>query len=242
MKADKRTTRPGVAVGVDGCPGGWLAVTEVKPQRLVAWIAPTFSELIKMSPMTAVIGVDIPIGLPETGARQCELEARQLLGWPRRNSVFSAPLRPCLTATTYRQACRIRFQIEGKEVSQQAFGILPKIREVDEVLRASRTLAARVVEVHPEVSFALMNRGLAMTFGKKRPNGKAERRALLDRQWPGCIEGMRASLRGEDYTLDDLHDAMAAHWSVRRWVSEEALELGDPAARDRKGLPMRIVA
>ena len=42
-------------------------------------------------------------------------------------------------------------QIDGKKMSQQAFGILPKIREVDELLTANRTLVGRVVEVHPEV-------------------------------------------------------------------------------------------
>jgi predicted RNase H-like nuclease len=188
-----------------------------------------------------VIGVDIPIGLPEEGARKCEKEARQLLGWPHMTSVFSAPLRPCLVARTYEQACGIRFRIEEKKMSRQAFGILPKIREVDDVLATARSLSARVIEVHPEVSFLLMNGGAPMRHRKKSPDGKAERRALLEAQWPDSIEGMRASLRGQDYALDDLHDSMAALWSARRWVSGKARVLGDPAVRDRAGLPMKIV-
>ena len=126
-------------------------------------------------------------------------------------------------------------------MSRQAFGILPKIREVDDALATARSLPVRVIEVHPEVSFLLMNDGTAMCHSKKKTAGKAERRALLEAQWPDCIEGMRASLRGQDYALDDLHDAMAALWSARRWVSGKARVLGDQAARDRKGLPMRIV-
>jgi predicted RNase H-like nuclease len=148
-----------------------LAVTEGTSRTLVASIAPTFASLIELLPSTAVIGVDIPIGLPEEGARQCEKEARQLLGWPRMAIVFSAPLRPCLVATTFEQACGIRFRIEEKKMSRQAFGILPKIREVDDVLAAEGSLAPRVIEVHPEVSFLLVNDGVAMRHSKRTAAG-----------------------------------------------------------------------
>jgi predicted RNase H-like nuclease len=232
-----RTPSP---VGVDGCPGGWLAVMNDDNRTLVARIAPTFSELVEAFPSTAVFGVDIPIGLPEEGARQCEKEARRLLGWPRMTSVFSAPLRPCLAATTYKEASSIRFRIEGKKMSRQAFGILPKIRAVDDVLATYRDLAARVVEVHPEVSFLLMNDCDAMKHSKKKAAGKAERRALLESIWPQSIESLRENLRGKDYALDDLYDAMAALWSARRWVSGKARVLGDTVLHDRMGLPMRI--
>jgi predicted RNase H-like nuclease len=233
--------RSRIAVGVDGCPGGWLAVSEGTSRTLIATIAQTFAALIELLPSTAVIGLDIPIGLPEEGARQCEKEARQLLGWPRMTSVFSAPLRPCLVARSYEEACRIRSEIERKKISKQAFGILPKIREVDDVLATNRALAARVIEVHPEVSFAIMNGGAALVYSKKKRDGKAVRRALLEAQWPGSVDKLRDRLRGQDCAIDDLHDAMAALWSARRSVSGKARVLGDPAARDRKGLLMRIV-
>jgi predicted RNase H-like nuclease len=241
MNGSARRKVSGVAVGVDGCPGGWLAVTEAPDGSLTARVVATFAALIRSLPSTAVFGVDIPIGLPEEGARQCEKDARRLLGRPRMSSVFSAPLRACLVAMKYEEACGIRFQIEGKKMSRQAFGILSKIREVDDELATDTSLAARVIEVHPEVSFLLMNGGAPMRDRKKSADGKAERRALLEAQWPDCIEAMRASLRGQDYALDDLHDAMAALWSARRWGSCKARVLSDPVARDRAGLPMRIV-
>jgi predicted RNase H-like nuclease len=109
-----------IVVGVDGCPGGWLAVTADPDVLLTARVVATFSELVRSFPSTAVFGVDIPIGLPEEGARQCEKHTRKLLGSPRMTSVFSAPLRPCLVASTYEDACRIRFEIEGKKMSRQS--------------------------------------------------------------------------------------------------------------------------
>jgi predicted RNase H-like nuclease len=82
----------------------------------------------RRSVLAAVL--DIPIGLPLRGSRACDLEARRLLGWPRLTSVFPAPLRPMLTATSYQEAQHIRREIDGKGCSRQAYGIQSKVREV----------------------------------------------------------------------------------------------------------------
>ena len=76
-------------VGVDGCPGGWLAMafdgSSIEPH-----FHPTFSELVQRYSDVGCIAIDIPIGLSSTGARACDLAARRLLG-RRRSSVFPAP-------------------------------------------------------------------------------------------------------------------------------------------------------
>jgi predicted RNase H-like nuclease len=82
----------------------------------------------------------MPIGLPERGPRACDLEARRLLGPGRASSVFPAPIRPVLVATSYDDACQIRLQVEGKKLSRQAWVIVPKIREVDDMLRDNSEL------------------------------------------------------------------------------------------------------
>jgi predicted RNase H-like nuclease len=143
-------------------------------------------------------------------------------------------------AASYEEACAIRERIEGKRMSRQAFGILPKIREVDEYLTGHPDIAVRVAEMHPEMSFAAWNGGVAMAHNKKKPAGKAERRGLIERVWPGQLARSRDSLRGEKYALDDLHDAFAVLWSVRRWAAGEAETLGD-GVRDARGLQMRMV-
>jgi predicted RNase H-like nuclease len=241
--ARKRVQSGGVdVVGVDGCPGGWIAVSQTSGEALVARVYRDFSELLRTFPKDACIGIDIPIGLVEQGARCCEVEARQFLGRPRQTSIFPAPLRACLAAMTYQEACQIRFEIEGKKMSRQAYGILNKIREVDHVLAADPNLETRVIEVHPELSFALMNSEAAMRHRKKSSAGKDERRSLLESSWEGAIDQLRPQLRGEDYALDDLHDAVAALWSARRWALGRARIFGDPTARDRRRLPMRMAA
>lgn len=130
---------------------------------------------------------------------------------------------------------------EGKSMSLQAYGILAKVRELDTAIRASDA-QRRVIEVHPEVSFTLWNRGRPMRHAKRKPAGKAERRRLIEREWRGRLDGIPATLRGENYATDDLHDAFAVLWSIRRWAQGSALVLGGPEAKDDLGLPMRIVA
>lgn len=57
-----------LVVGVDGCPGGWVAVT-VQRDSFTATVYPTFAGLLYAVSHAAVIAVDIPIGLSTTGPR-----------------------------------------------------------------------------------------------------------------------------------------------------------------------------
>jgi len=226
--------------GVDGCPAGWIAVIERLGAPLCASIFARFEELLKSLSDVGVIAVDIPIGLPERGARDCDVEARRRLG-VRGSSVFPAPLRPVLNAVSYEEASRVRFEIEGKRMSRQAFGIVKKIREVDLALVESPPARRKVVEVHPELSFATW-RGRPMQNSKRKSAGKAERRELIRGHWRDALERCEASFARKACGLDDLYDAFAALWSARRVASGVAVQLPVSAPVDKHNLPMRIVA
>ena len=160
--------------------------------------------------------IDIPIGLLD-GPRPCDVQARALLG-PRRSSVFPAPSRRLLRARRYAGQCSI-----------QLWNILYKIREVDEAL--TPRLQRRVREAHPECSFALLN-GAPLRFAKKKPEGLAERRALIEQ-----LFGPVPRLAGA--APDDVLDAYALLWSARREASGTARVLG--GERDSRGLRCEIV-
>ena len=149
------TVNRGVLIGVDGCPGGWLAVREWPDSRVDAQVYRSFSHLLTDHPSPAAIAIDIPIGLLDLGSRACDIAARQHLGFPRMCSVFPAPIRPLLAAVDHSDAGRIRSNVEGKKVSKQVFAILPKVREVDEALTHTPAVRTVVTEVHPELSFAM---------------------------------------------------------------------------------------
>jgi predicted RNase H-like nuclease len=77
--------------GLDGCKDGWIGIAEDLESGLLSWdVYDELADLLKIDPHPGVIAIDIPIGLPEKGARSCDREARRLLGRPRGSSVFPA--------------------------------------------------------------------------------------------------------------------------------------------------------
>lgn len=137
--------------GIDGCRGGWcLALGEARSEgiKVRCEVFPTFAETVAAASGASDIAVDIPIGLTEREPRECDLLARKALG-PRWMCVFPAPPRPVLAATSYAEANRLHRRLTGRGLSRQAFGIMPKIAEVDRYLRSQPGGRDRVWEVHP---------------------------------------------------------------------------------------------
>jgi predicted RNase H-like nuclease len=216
-------------LGVDGCRGGWV-VASVDGGK-VAWRwSESFAGVID-DPAEA-IAVDIPIGLPDAGSRRCDIEGRIRVG-PRRSSVFPAPRRPMLATEDYAAARQLLASTGAGSMSAQAYAIVAAIRSVDQAITS--TDESRIIEVHPEVSFA----ALAGDFlpKKKSAPGVARRIEALAR-WVDAADALRSA--PEDVPVDDALDALACAWSAQRWSNGHAEVLGD-GARDARGLIMRIV-
>lgn len=232
---------PTRVAGVDGCPAGWLRVERIADGTLDARILST-SELFSDADTFSTIAIDIPIGLSPSGDRTVDRRARALLGAPRASSVFSAPPRGVLRARSYDEACELSFNASGKRMSRQAFGILPKIRDVDAELRKATTLIPRVHEAHPEVSFSLLNRGSPMRHSKRTPDGLAERVALLDAHFGPRFAEFRARFRATAVHSDDIADAMVLLWTAERIQSATHIALCDALEVDRCGIPMQMLS
>ena len=226
--------------GVDGCAGGWIAACR-DARGAISWRrVDAFADLFA-GIRPRVVAVDVPIGLLERGARQCDLEARRLLG-VRRSSVFPAPIRPMLTARSHAEASRRRRRVEAKGVSIQTWAIVPKIAEVDRFLRADKTRRAVVREAHPEVCFFFLNAQRPMTSPKRTAEGRAQRVSAL-RPW--CGDRIDHALRDRDKLgckADDIADAFAALWTAERII--RGLEVSIPAnpPTDAYGLRMEMLA
>ena len=232
-----------VVAGIDGCPSGWLCLTkDLAAGTIHARILPTIGALLVLDPRPQAVMVDVPIGLTDSGPRECDLQARAHLKAPRSSSVFPAPVRPTLVATTYAQACQIGEKADGRKLSQQAWAILPKIREVDMFLRSDPTFQQWVREVHPEVCFWAWNGNKAMANRKKSSAGKAEREALVKPLYGIAYTAAQASLPRGQYANDDLLDAFAALWSAERVVADKAVVLPAIPPIDSCGLRMEMVA
>jgi predicted RNase H-like nuclease len=195
----------------------------------------SFIEVLDWRPAFEVIGLACHVGLPETpiqGGRNCDREARRLLGHPRRGAIFSAPARAALKATTYEEAAALN---DGMSAPQWA--LLPRIAEVDACIAPywQRT----VYEVNPELSFYQLNDDTPLKYGKYLHRGVAERKALLTRRIPSIAPVLDQRVRGA--RRHHIVDAAACLWTARRIAGRAVNRVPEDPEWDDIGLRMEIV-
>lgn len=220
-------------VGIDGCADGWVTVSISDFGFVEAALFTSFRLLMDGCADAKVIAVDMPLALVEKGDREADKAAREFLKG-QSSSVFSAPPRPVLAAKDYEEAREISLRVNGKSISKQAFAIVPKIIEVREHIGNQR-----VHEVHPEVSFRLLNCGNQLSK-KKTWGGLHSRLALLRSVG---IE-LPQDLGGVNHVgIDDVVDAAVAAWSARRIAAGEARSYpAETKQKDRSGRVVEIRA
>lgn len=215
-------------LGVDACRAGWVGVV-LDGGHVGAYVAGTLDEVIESAGRVEVVGVDMPIGLPDAGRRQADVLARKAIG-PLWASVFMTPARMALEAADHATASARNRSLTGAGVSIQAFSLRRKLFEVDSWVRHA---SCRVVEVHPQVSFARLA-GVPLTVRKRTREGAWLRRALLASAGivlPEVVSGA---------AVDDVLDAGVVAWTARRVCLGEAISLPDPPEVFSDGLPAAI--
>ena len=216
-------------LGVDGWRGAWVGA--LLDSRSVTLLVLPDAAAVLAVPAVAVVGIDMPIGLSEDGARACDVQARRRLGRAG-SSVFPAPLRPVLHATDHADACRISRRHSGRAISVQAWNLVPAIRSLDHALGSPPD--RRVVEVHPELAFRALD--ARVTDPKATARGLAQRVRALE-PVIDVLDAL-ADAPARVPAVDAL-DACAAAWSARRVADGLAESAGDDV-RDSRGRPMRI--
>ena len=197
-------------LGVDACRAGWVGIA-LTGDRVDAYQTRTIADLVTTAAADgelAVIAVDIPIGMPDNTRRQADVEARRAVG-RLASSVFITPVRGTLEFRDHGSASAHNRKQVGEGMSIQAFGILPKVREVDLWLPSA---PCRVVEVHPEVSFAALA-GAPLDVRKHTWAGARLRQRLLSEA--GIVLGDIGD-PGTKANVDDVLDAAVAAWTARR--------------------------
>ena len=230
------------AIGVDGCRSGWFYVA-LSPNNRPEWgVVSKLEYLLPKVGGSDRIFVDIPVGLP-TGneGRDCDYEAREMLV-PRNSSVFPAPVRAVLGAASYEDAKNRSNAACGKMLSIQAWCLVPKIREVDTLLRRNDNAKCFVREVHPELCFWALNGRKPMSKSKKEDFGFEERLRVLT-TWLPCAENVIAEVQSKKIRgvlRDDIVDAMVA--AVTALADPSTLRtVPENPPLDSLGLPMEMV-
>ena len=222
-------------LGVDACKAGWagIVLSEGAAHPCFATAIGDLAEQASFTGPLDLIAIDMPIGLPDAGRRQADVLARKLAG-PRWASVFMTPVRAALEEEDYGTAAAINVKLAGEGISRQAHGLRAKILQIDQWVRHA---PQRVVEIHPEVSFACLA-GAALTVSKSTWAGVARRRQLL--AGAGIILADDIGLAGEKAGVDDILDAAVAAWTAQRVASGQARPLPDPPELFSDGLPCAI--
>ena len=184
-----------------------------------------------------MVVIDIPIGLPNSGRRACDLEARHKLR-PRHNSVFLGVRRPLLCKSSYEEA-NDWGKKDGMGVSRQLWNIMDKIREVDEWISSKQNPKLR--EGHPELSFLAAARH-PMAHHKRTAAGLAERlKALRDFVCPEKSLELMANTSHSGVAPDDILDALALCRSAARVVLGCHKQVPADPPKDNCGLAMEMV-
>ena len=210
-------------LGVDACRAGWVGVLLAEDGTTSAVIAARIEHLVRAAEAggpVQVVAIDIPIGLPGAGVRRADLLARQRVG-PRWPSVFLTPTRAALLAGSHAEASAINQDRTGAGISAQAYGLRTKLLQVDEWIT---TTPRRVVEVHPEVSFAALA-GAPLTDTKHSWAGATRRRRLLATAGITLADDLGPAGRAG---IDDILDAAVAAWTARRVANGQAEHIPDP--------------
>jgi predicted RNase H-like nuclease len=229
-------------VGVDACKMGWFAVALDRQGKWNTGIFKTIGDFWQSFLDAALIFIDIPIGLPARGRRECDTQTRKILR-QRASSVFPVPCREALKAKTYTQACRINKRKLGVKLSIQTWNISAKIFEVDWLMRHDRNARRRMKESHPELCFWALAGGQPMIYSKKSVQGFSERYSILKNNYPHSRAILHQSLDHflrKDLARDDILDAIALAITAR--LSLKAIEsVPSTPPKDKEGLPMEIV-
>ena len=212
--------------GADVWKGQWVVVALDDGRFADAFVAPTIEAALGLVPDAAVVGVDMPIGLPEPGQRRpADEQARAFVG-PRWPSVFMTPSADLLEAASAKAANELAKAAGREGISAQAYGLGGLILQGQPVAAGD----GRIYEVHPEVSFATANSNTHLAWSKTAWNGITLRRQILEAHRIVIPDDLGPSGKAG---VADILDAAIAAWSAGRIAAGKAERL--PPGQGRIG-------
>lgn len=227
-------------LGLDGCRGGWVRCKLYRSGGIEFDVFGQF--VLAVDPGAALCLVDIPIGLTDRGVREADVAARRVLG-RRHVCVFSAPVREVIACGGYEEATGVSAALSGRRLTKQAWGIVPKIREVDGAVRSDKRVRQIVRECHPEVCLWGLA-GSAMAQRKKSSEGAAARLGVLRPYLPDADAAVETALKAFPKGAvgrDDVIDALICAVSAAGVWDDSLHTLPQSPDQDRFGLAMEMV-
>ena len=226
--------------GIVPCPGGWLIV----PARLAGVtviaddpeVVKRLADVLDYRPKIDAAAIWSPIGFfdePVGPYRECDEQARDLIGWPRRVAVHATPSRAALRAPSREQAREIEPWLTNDDLRRFRW-----LKEAESEFQPfhQRTFFA----AHPDLSFAQLNGDRPLTSSPHQPDGLVERMNLIRNKLPGLEEIVTRTPPPGAAQLHMLQ-ATALVWTARRGAGRAVNRLPVDAQWDTSGLRMEMV-
>lgn len=237
-------------VGVDWASRGWLTVA-IDGEEWRATMHPSIHSIWFSYRNAESILIDIPIGLSSLHRRECDMKAKEFVGTKRASSIFWTPCREAVYAESYEGAKQANEECRGDSLSSQAWGLIPRIQEVDRLLRDHEGTRETILESHPEVCFATLHPDESLP--SKHDNAGVDERLnaleAVDESLPDVYDDLVTrhieerpawTRRIGTSNRDDLLDAMALALTAKLGSDGfDTLPKNPPI--DSEGLPMQIV-
>ena len=221
------------------CPGGWLILpARLGGNTLLAdepVVVATLIEVLDFKPQFVAAAIQVPIGFPDepgTFAR-CDLEAKELLGWPRGAALPATPSREALAAPTLEQARALEPWLTTGDLRR-----FPALREAADTFEPYHQ--RRWYSAHHDLSYRVMNGDVALTSSPYLPEGIEERFALIPRTMPG-VEQVISAPPPEGAAREHVVQVAGLLWTARRALGRAITRLPIDPEWDARGLRHELV-
>jgi predicted RNase H-like nuclease len=226
--------------GVTPCPGGWL----VLPARLAgvttvaeeAFVLKTLMEVLDYRPKFDFSAINIPFGYPEHPQgqyRQCDAEARGMIGWPRRVGLRPVPSRPALFARSRKEAIQLEPWLTKNDFRH--------FRWMKEAATEIQPFHSRsVYSGNADLSFQHLNGDEPLTTSPYHEDGRVERLELIRAKLPGVddvVERVPPHGAGQVH----MYEAAAMLWTARRASGRAISRLPMDPEWDEGGIRIELV-
>lgn len=226
--------------GVTPCPGGWL----VLPARLAgvtvvaeeAFVVPALGDVLDYRPRFEFAGLNAPMGWRETPGgkfRDCDLEAREMIGWPRLVGVPPVPSRAALRAPTPDDARKLEPWLTRDDVRRFRW-----YREAEREIQPFHQRA--FYSANPDLSFVVMNGDQPLRTSPFHPDGIAERIHLIRERLPG-VDDVVSRTPPHGAGLHHMLQAAAMLWTGRRASGRAISRLPLDPSWDEQGMRVELV-
>ena len=226
--------------GITPCPGGWL----VLPARVAgvtvvaeeAFVLSTLMEVLDYRPKFEFAGINAPTGLsdePGSPYRPCDLDARELIGWPRLVGVYPVPSRLALRASTREEMLKLEPWMTRDDIRR-----LRWLREAEREIQPFHQRS--FFSANPDLSFYVMNGDTPLKTSPFHDGGRLERIDLVRAKLPGVDEVVkRVPPAGAGPT--HLLQAVAMLWTARRAAGRAISRLPRDPTWDESGMRVELV-